>query len=67
MKRNLILAVLLGGDASLARSASPGPDRRPGGFRARHPDQPSRPRLRRRAVLQHGLRHRSRRQQARSA
>ena len=32
--------------------------------RAGHPDQPPRPRLRRRAVLQHGLGHRSRRQQA---
>ena len=42
-------------------------ERRPGARRAsaaRHPDQPSRPRLRGRAVLQHGLGHRPRRQQA---
>ena len=34
------------------------------GIRRRHSDQPSRPRLRGRAILQHGLGHRPRRQQA---
>ena len=50
--------------AAFAGQHLPGPGRRPRRFRARYPGQPSRPRLRRRAVLQHRVGHRSRRQQA---
>ena len=64
MKRSLILTALLAATALAVRAPCVRRTGSGGRERSRHSDQPSRPRLFRRAILQHGLRHRSRRQQA---
>ena len=65
MKRSLCYtAVLLALARCSLQRCRLSPGRRPGAAGAGHPDQPSRPRLCRRAILQHGVGHRSGRQQA---